>query len=161
MKIPMPKTSDWKSSCGSWEGFCKTVRKSIAKNLGCGIIKFNKMTNLEKINKLNEIWYNACCVDYFKDRDCHFYITQTFSYGGNGKWTVQHYGYINHKYEETTWDSYEECQIELIKLLQDSIIRELEFYLEHYGDPDWDQHPKYGIDDLEELITRVMLINTK
>jgi hypothetical protein len=42
MKIPMPKTSDWKSSCGSWEGFCKTVRKSIGRNLGRGIIKFNK-----------------------------------------------------------------------------------------------------------------------
>jgi hypothetical protein len=160
MKIPMPKTSDWKSSCGSWEGFCKTVRKSIAKNLGSGIIKFNKMTNLEKINKLNEIWYNLLS-GHFKDRDCHFYITQTFSYGQKGQWTVAHHGYINHKYEETSFDTYEECQVEMIILLKDSIIEEASWYIEHYGDPDWDQHPKYGIDDLEEIITRVMLIDYK
>ena len=114
------------------------------------------MTNLEKIAKLNEIWYGLLC-DH-KDRDCHFYITQTFSYGQKGQWTVAHHGYINHKYEETSFDTYEECQIELIKLLGDSIISEVDWYLEHYGDPEWDQHPKYDREDLEEIITRVMLI---
>jgi hypothetical protein len=49
----------------------------------------------------------------------------------------------------------------MIKLLQDSIIKELEWYLEHYGEPDWDQHPRYDRDDLEEIITRVMLITSK
>jgi hypothetical protein len=163
MKIPMPETSDWKTSCGSWEGFCKTVRKSIANNLGSGIIKFNKMTNLEKIAYLNEIWYNliSSSDSGHKDRDCHFYISQTFSYGQKGQWTVAHHGYINHKYEETSFDTYEECQVEMINLLKNSIIEEASWYLEHYGDPDWDQHPKYGIDDLEEIITRVMLITNK
>ena len=159
----MPETSDWKTSCGSWEGFCKTVRKSIANNLGSGIIKFNKMTNLEKIAYLNEIWYNliSSSDSGHKDRDCHFYISQTFSYGQKGQWTVAHHGYINHKYEETSFDTYEECQVEMINLLKNSIIEEASWYLEHYGDPDWDQHPKYGIDDLEEIITRVMLITSK
>ena len=62
-KIPMPKTSDWKTSCGSWEGFCKTVRKSIAKNLGCGIIKFNKMTNRPNLTKEEKGHYNKVAID--------------------------------------------------------------------------------------------------
>jgi hypothetical protein len=118
------------------------------------------MTNLEKINKLNEIWYSliSSSDSGHKDRDCHFYITQTFSYGQKGQWTVAHHGYINHKYEETSFDTYEECQVEMISLLKDSIIEEASWYLEHYGDPEWDQHPKYDREDLEEIITRVMLI---
>jgi hypothetical protein len=115
------------------------------------------MTNLEKIAELNEFWYGLLC-DHYKDRDCHFYITQSFSYGKPGQWSVAHHGYINHSYEETVWNSYEEAQLELIKLLKDSILEEVSWYLEHYGDPDWDQHPKYDKEDLEEIATRVMLL---
>lgn len=161
MKIPMPKTSDWKSSCGSWEGFCKTVRKSIAKNLGSGIIKFNKMTNHQKIIELNKLWYNLVACEFHKDRDCHFYIITDYQYGEKVVYTVQHVGYINHSYEDTDWDTIEEAEVELIKVISKSIINEIEWYLEHYGDPNWDQHPRYDKDDLEEIITRTMLIAGK
>ena len=118
------------------------------------------MTNLEKISKLNEIWYSliSSSDSGHKDRDCHFYITQTFSYGQKGQWTVAHHGYINHKYEETSFNTYEECQVEMIDLLKNSIIEEASWYLEHYGDSNYDQHPRYDKDDLEEIITRAMLI---
>ena len=118
------------------------------------------MTNLEKIAELNEIWYSSILGggSGHKDRDCHFYITQTFSYGGAGKWAVAHHGYINHHYQETEWDSYEECQLELIKLLKYSILEELNWYLEHYGDPDWDQHEKYNLEQLEDIKMKVLEI---
>jgi len=116
------------------------------------------MNNLEKIASLNEIWYDFIGHCHHKDRDCHFYITQTFSYGGKGKWTVAHHGYINHRYEEQEFDSYEECQVELIKLLCDSILEEVEWYLnlpkpETMGD--YDDHPRYNKKDLEEIINKV------
>lgn len=119
------------------------------------------MTNLEKIAELNEIWYSSILgggSGMHKDRDCHFYITQSFSYGQPGQWAVQHHGYINHKYEETSFDTYEECQIELIKLLKDSIIEEVSWYLEHYGDPEWDQHTKYDKEQLEDIKKKVLEI---
>ncbi len=116
------------------------------------------MTNLKKIAELNEIWYILIASSNVghKDRDCHFYITQTFSYGKPGQWTVAHHGYIIHNYEETTWDSYEECQVELIELLKTSILDELSWYIEHYGDPEWDQHEKYNLEQLEELKKKVL-----
>jgi hypothetical protein len=118
------------------------------------------MTNLEKIAELNEIWYSSILGggSGHKDRDCHFYITQSFSYGKPGQWSVAHHGYINHSYEDTVWNSYEEAQLELIKLLKYSILEEVNWYLEHYGDPDWDQHEKYNLEQLEELKKKVLEI---
>jgi len=115
------------------------------------------MTNLDKIADLNEIWYGLLC-GHYKDRDCHFYITQTFSYGGKGQWTVAHHGYVIHNYEETSFDTYEECQVELIKLLKDSILEEVSWYIEHYGDPEWDQHNKCNLEQLEDIKKRVLEI---
>jgi len=116
------------------------------------------MTNLDKISSLNEIWYDACCVDYHKDRDCHFYITQSFSYGDTGKWSVSHYGYINSHYQETEWETYVECQVELIELIKHSILEQLNHYIEKYGDLEYDQHIKYNKDELEEIKKKVLEI---
>lgn len=119
------------------------------------------MTNLEKIAALNEIWYSLLS-GHYKDRDCHFYITQTFSYGQKGKWTVAHHGYVNHSYEETEWETYEECQQELINLLYESIKVEVQWYLDHYGDLDWDQHPKYDEKGRWNIISKIdSIVNDK
>jgi hypothetical protein len=116
------------------------------------------MTNLDKIAGLNEIWYALIVSSNVghKDRDCHFYITQTFSYGKPGQWTVAHHGYVNPGYEETSFDTYEECQVELIKLLKNSILDELSWYIEHYDDPEWDQHEKYNLEQLEDTKNKVL-----
>lgn len=117
------------------------------------------MQNLDKIAELNEIWYGLLSGSY-KDRDCHFYITQIFSYGNKGKWTVAHHGYINHSYEETEWETYEECQLELIRLLKTSILEEVNWYIIHYGDPEWDQHEKYNLEQLQNIKNRALEIVT-
>ncbi len=39
------------------------------------------MTPLEQeIVDLSKIWYNFVSVDHHKDRDCHWYVEQYFSY---------------------------------------------------------------------------------
>jgi hypothetical protein len=160
-KIPMPETSDWKSSCGSWEGFCKIVRKSIANNLGSGIIKFNKMTNHLKIIELNRIWYDIISSECgHKDRDCHFRINTHYFYGSQVEYEVEHHGYILHD-KEAEFGTLEEAENYLINdVLKKGIIEEVEFYLEHYGDPDWDQHGRYNKQELESLKQAVLDISS-
>jgi hypothetical protein len=116
------------------------------------------MTSQERIIKLNEIWYDLVACECHKERDVHFYIIVDYHYGETVSYTVEHKGYIVHNYENSNWDTMEEAELELISLLKNSIIEEASWYIEHYGDPDWDQHPRYDKDDLEEIVTRVMLI---
>jgi hypothetical protein len=40
MKIPMPKTSSWLTTYGSWCNFKKAIHKSIGRKLGGGIISY-------------------------------------------------------------------------------------------------------------------------
>ena len=114
------------------------------------------MTNLEKIIELNKIWYPLITCDHHKSSDVHFYIITDFHFGEKVSYTVEHKGYIVHNYENSEWDTQEEAEIELIRLLSESILREVEWYLEHYGDPDWDQHEKYNFEQLEELKKKVL-----
>jgi hypothetical protein len=48
MKIPMPKTSSWLTTHGSWCNFKKAIHKSIGRNLGGGTISYgnNQKRNL-------------------------------------------------------------------------------------------------------------------
>jgi len=114
------------------------------------------MASQEKIIKLNKIWYSLVACEHHKERDVHFYIIIDYHYGDRVTYTVEHKGYINHHYQETEWDSYEECQVELIKLLKYSILEELNWYLEHYGDTEWDQHTKYNKEQLEDIKRKVL-----
>jgi hypothetical protein len=116
------------------------------------------MTNHEKILALNALWYPLITCDQHKNRDVHFYIITDFHHGEKVSYTVEHKGYIVYNYENSEWDTQEEAELELIRLLSESILGEVSWYLDHYGDSNWDQHPKYDKDDLEEIITRVMLI---
>jgi len=116
------------------------------------------MTNHEKILALNKLWYDIICSEHHKERDVHFYIITDFHYGEKVSYTVEHKGYIVHNYENSEWDTQEEAELELIRLLSESILGEVSWYLDHYGDPNWDQHPRFSKEDLQEIITRVMLI---
>jgi hypothetical protein len=42
LKIPAPRTGNWLTSYGSWEGFCQAAQKSIGRNLGAGVVKFSE-----------------------------------------------------------------------------------------------------------------------
>lgn len=47
----------------------------------------------DKIVGLTKIWYEIVSLDHHKDRDCHWYITEEFSYGNVPVFSVEHYGY--------------------------------------------------------------------
>jgi hypothetical protein len=116
------------------------------------------MTNQEKIIKLNTIWYSLIAGEYHKDRDCHFYIYSHYFYGDDVQYIVEHKGYIKHSYEDTYWDTYEEAEKEIIRLLKEMILEEVEFYIEHYGDKNWDQHGRYNKEQLEGIVKKVLEI---
>jgi hypothetical protein len=58
---------------------------------------------------------------------------------------------IRHNYEVSHWDTLEEAELELVSLLKDMILEQINFYLEHYGDNDWDQHNLYDKEKLEDI----------
>lgn len=91
------------------------------------------MTNEEKIIKLNELWYDLIGQEHHKDRDCHFYLTQRFSYGNQVSYIVEHNGYINSDYgylNQTTWDTLEKAQEELIRLIYEMVNEETNWFIE-------------------------------
>lgn len=113
------------------------------------------MTNSDKIKKLNTLWYELIAGEYHKDRDCHFYIYSHYYYGDQVEYMVEHKGYINHSYEDTNWKTYEEAELELIRLLKEMIFEEIAFYLDHYGEEGFDQHARYDKTMLEEIKTKL------
>jgi hypothetical protein len=58
--------------------------------------------------------------DHHKDRDCHWSITRRWSYGEDGGWILEHYGYLYEKLE-MFFESYEEAQEALIDHLMAAI----------------------------------------
>lgn len=72
------------------------------------------MTPLEKeIENLSRAWYYFVGVDHHKDRDCHWYVTQYFSYGQKPYFQSWHSGYIASDFEGSKCDTIEEAQEEL------------------------------------------------
>jgi hypothetical protein len=119
------------------------------------------MTNHEKIIELNKIWYDVICGDYHKDRDCHFRISTHYFYGYQVEWEVEHCGYIlqNEIREVEDFATLHEAEVWLINnILKFGILREITFFLEHYGDPEWDQHTKYNKEELEGIVKKVLEI---
>jgi len=110
--------------------------------------------NYEKIKKLNSLWYDLVCGEYHKDRDCHFYIYSHYYYGDSIEYIVEHKGYINHQYEDTTWETYEQAELELIRLLKEMIINEIDWYLS-IPEPETmgceDRHGRYDDVQLKEI----------
>lgn len=48
----------------------------------------------EKFLNLTNFWYEFVSCDHHKDRDCHFYVNQVWSYGEKPYYRIEHYGYM-------------------------------------------------------------------
>lgn len=79
------------------------------------------------LQALTGFWYDIVSCDHHKDRDCHFDITQQWSYGDVPKWIVSHYGYVGSEINEE-FESYEEAE--------NFLIFELQLRIEKYTDID-------------------------
>ncbi len=44
--------------------------------------------------RFTDAWYGYVNQDHHKDRDCHFYITKTWSYGEKPTYEASHWGYV-------------------------------------------------------------------
>jgi hypothetical protein len=83
------------------------------------------MENLtSEITKLTEEWYFLIGKDHHKDRDCHWYIETKWSYGYPPIYTIQHFGYILHDFEEIECTSYDEALTVLRDTLKEKIEEE-------------------------------------
>lgn len=77
---------------------------------------------IDEINILSEQWYELVGQDHHKDRDCHWYITTTWSYGLPPKYKIEHHGYILDEFL-IECNTYESALIELRRLIQRAIER--------------------------------------
>jgi len=116
------------------------------------------MTNHEKIIELNKIWYSLIGGDHHKDRDCHFRICTHYMYGDLVEFEVEHHGYIMGD-REAEFKTLEEAEEYLINdVFKKGILEEIDLYIEHYGDLEWDQHGQYNLEQLEDLKKKVIEI---
>jgi hypothetical protein len=76
------------------------------------------MTITQKLQHLSDLW-GRCLVGHHKDRDCHHYICEKYTFGAL-VYEVQHYGYINDTTEKIFYTR-EAAQSFLVELLTNQI----------------------------------------
>ena len=89
-----------------------------------------------KFIELTQFWYNYVSLDHHKDRDCHFYINQVFSYGEEPYWRIEHYGYITElpkSLEEMEFTKHEHALSMLYDWLLDQAKEVINFYKDYEG----------------------------
>jgi hypothetical protein len=76
-----------------------------------------------QITELTKEWMSLIGGDHHKDRDCHFYVTKKWSYGGDPVYEVEHQGYVAERVEQE-FPTAKEAHLFLIQLLTDIIHEE-------------------------------------
>lgn len=92
-----------------------------------------------EITRLSEIWYALVNLDHHKDRDCHWQIETTWSYGDGPKFTVYHEGYV-HERVNRRYPTLRRAMVGLRDEIQgaiDGIRKWAREALEHPDDYDW------------------------
>lgn len=79
-----------------------------------------------RIERLGKIWFEYVSQDHHKDKDCHWYIETSWSYGKGKKYTAYHYGYIFDG-ETIECDTYNHALQALIKIMKKAFIAELKY----------------------------------
>lgn len=104
------------------------------------------MNKLDKqILTLTQWWYKYVGNDHHKDRDCHWYITEVWSYGEQPYWDIHHNGYI---FDSTEMDLYnkkytsiESAKYGLIDLIRLAISQEKKWAKRVLSEPnEWDEY---------------------
>ena len=105
---------------------------------------------IDEITRLTDLWFK--CLDYHKDRDCHWYIHQIWSYGDEPYWEVQHYGYV-YKEVSIRCETFEEALLNLILTIKDAFKEEVAHAEQVINDPsEWD----VGDTENAELIIKLL-----
>lgn len=111
------------------------------------------MTLEEEVVILTDKWYKYVSLDHHKDRDCHWYITKTYSYGEEAYYEASHSGYVL-----DSWTS-PRCGTEemALTLLRDKLKKELDNAVDWLKtgqplDSDVDEYLGLTKQTLEEII---------
>lgn len=88
------------------------------------------MTNCDIIHKLTSLWYTLL-INHHKDRDCHWYISQRYSYISKPVYVVEHHGYIIHNFEDKEFNTFEKAEYYLLSKLFEHIREEIRSGLEN------------------------------
>jgi hypothetical protein len=92
------------------------------------------------VQSLSAIYYRLVGIDHHKDRDCHFYLNEVFSYGQEPYFRVEHYGYISDlpdEISEARFSTRDEAYVALRDWLQITISDLLADYQELNPDLDF------------------------
>lgn len=96
-------------------------------------------SDMNKILKLTQLWYEMVGMNHHKDRDCHWTITETWSYGDEPYYEVDHYGYGGDEVHEK-FESIEDARIGLEKAIEEAFQKELIWANEVVStEHDWDE----------------------
>ena len=96
------------------------------------------MSAKEEILKLTKLWMEIVCLDHHKDRDCHWSISETWSYGDKPYWEVSHYGYVFAE-RSIKCKTYEEAQEKLIAVIKEAFAYQVDWAELVMKDPkEWD-----------------------
>lgn len=98
----------------------------------------------KEILRLTQFWYKYVSLGHHKDRDCHFYIKETWSYGDPPTYSIGHEGYIAHDDDiydmfRAEYKTHKEAERALVDFLVVIILRQKEWAKEVLSKPkDWD-----------------------
>lgn len=88
------------------------------------------MTLEEEITDLTAKWYRYVNLDHHKDRDCHWFIQKTWSYGEEPYYEAYHSGYILDNWTSPRCGTEEMAST----VLRDKLKRELNKAIIHLND---------------------------
>jgi hypothetical protein len=111
---------------------------------------------MENITQLTQDYYHLVNFDHHKDRDCHFYINKTWSYGDDPVYKVEHWGYL-YDYYGTEFPTYEQAEQELERLLISALTEQADMIYRGIDedDADWfDKHNQRWYQDNQQLVDR-------
>ena len=80
-----------------------------------------------KIVRLSAIWYEYVGMDHHKDRDCHWMINKTYSYGRPATYVVSHHGYIGSDWQSKPVDNEYDAMLLLISRLNLELTQALKY----------------------------------
>ena len=105
---------------------------------------------IQAIKELTALWYSLL-IDHHKDRDCHFFVTNKFSYDGEEKWYAFHEGYIAGDWYSEYFNTKEETYKYLLKKLANQCREEIKHFIEHPETIDDIVPANFYVKKIEEL----------
>lgn len=94
---------------------------------------------IEEITRLTDFWYDYVSGDHHKDCDCHWYIEQSWDYGGKPQWKAYHLGYI-YDSKEIKVNTYDEALDALLSIIKNAIKYEKTWAKRVLTTDSWDEY---------------------